>query len=54
MEKYKVPKEDIANISLAFKVVDNSIKVEDIEVEVFDKDDILSKNVTEDIKSALI
>jgi hypothetical protein len=50
VNKYKVPKEAIVNIGLKFRVVENKVVVDEIGVEVFDKDEILSKNVTEDVK----
>jgi len=54
VSRYKVPKEAVINIQLSFKVEDNTVHVRDIDIEVFDKDDILSSNVTSDVKSLLL
>ncbi len=51
--RYKVPKEAVVNIQLRFRVKDHSIVTEDINVEVFDKDEILSGNITSDVKELL-
>ncbi len=50
VDRYKIPKDAIVNINLSFEVVDNKVKVLDISADVYDRDDILSKNVTEDLK----
>lgn len=52
-EKYKVPKQAVTNINLRFRVEDSRVVPVDIEVEVFDKDEILSRNATEDVRKAL-
>ncbi len=52
-EKYKVPKQAVTNINLRFRVEDSRVVPVDIEVEVFDKDEILSKNATEDVRKEL-
>ena len=51
--KYKIPKDAIVNINLSFEVVDDKVKVLDISADVYDKDEILSKNVTEELKSLI-
>lgn len=53
VDKYRIPKEAIVNINLSFEIADNKIKVLDISADVYDKDEILSKNVTEDLKTLL-
>ena len=53
VDKYKIPNDAIVNINLSFEVVDNKVKVLDISADVYDRDDILSKNVTEDLKKML-
>ena len=53
VDKYKVPKEAVTNIVLDFDVEDNKIIVKDILVEIFDKVEMLSKTITEDLKSML-
>ncbi len=51
VDKYKIPKDAIVNINLSFEVVDNKVKVLDISADVYDRDEILSRNVTEELKS---
>lgn len=51
--RYKVPKDAIVNILVKFKVKDGSLVIEDINVEVFDKDDILSGNITGEVRNLL-
>jgi len=51
VEKYKVPKEAVTNIRLKISLNDSKVAVKDIKVEVFDIDEILSNNVTNDLKS---
>jgi|Deesub1362A_J573_1020465.scaffolds.fasta_scaffold00012_231 hypothetical protein len=53
VRRYKVPKDAVVNIQLRFSVKDNSIVTEDINVDVFDKDEILSGNITSDVKELL-
>ncbi len=52
-EKYSVPKQAVTNIVLVFKLDGSRVVPQDIEVEVFDKDEILSGNATRDVKAEL-
>lgn len=53
VEKYKIPKNAIVNIDLSFDIDDGKVVVRDVNVEIFDKDEILSRNITEEIKNTL-
>lgn len=53
VEKYNIPKEAVVNIAIEFSVTDNKIYVNNTGVGVFDKDGILSKNVTTAIKNMI-
>jgi len=54
VDKFKVPKTAIVNINLEYDLSpDNHLIIKDIEIEVFDKDDILSTNATNEVKSKL-
>lgn len=53
VEKYKIPKNAIVNIDLSFDIDDGKVVVRDVNVEIFDKDEILSRNITEEIKNKL-
>lgn len=50
VEKYKVPKEAVTNIRLQVTLENGKIVVKDIQVDVFDMDEILSSNVTNELK----
>jgi len=53
IDEFKVPKEAITNIVLKFDVDGDKIRIEDISIEIFDRDEILSNNVTREIKNRL-
>ncbi len=53
VERFEIPKDAVANIILDFDVVEGNLKVNDIQVEIFDKDEILSKNTTNELKKIL-
>ena len=50
IEKFEVPKDAVVNVVLEYEVEDGRFKVKDIVVDVYDRDDILSKNVTEEVR----
>ncbi len=50
VEKFEVPKEAVANIVVDFDVEDGKMIINDIQIEVFDKDEILSENATKEVK----
>lgn len=54
VEKYKVPKEAVTNIRLKISLDDSRVVIKDIKVEVYDVDEILSKNVTDDLKNEFV
>jgi len=53
VDKFEVPKEAVTNIILKFSVGENKIKVKDINVEIFDRDEILSNNVTKELRNLI-
>ena len=53
VDEFKVPKDAVTNIVVKFNVKDNKIIVDDITVEIFDRDEILSNNVTKEVKNRL-
>ncbi len=50
VEKFEIPKEAVTNIIVDFDVEDGKMIINNIEIEVFDKDEILSRNTTEEVK----
>lgn len=53
VEKFEVPKDAVVNIVLNYEVEDGKFVVKDIRVEVFDLNDILTKNTTNELKKIL-
>ena len=53
VEKFEVPKDAIVNIVLNYDVEDGKFVVKDIRVEVFDLNEILTRNTTNEIKKIL-
>lgn len=54
VDRFEIPKEAIVNITVDYDVTeDKHLKINDISIEVFDKDEILSKNATKEVKSKL-
>jgi len=53
VDQYRVPKEAVVNISLDLEVSDGDVRVRDLVVEVWERDDILSRNATQDVRSKL-
>ncbi len=51
--KFEVPKEAVVNIVADVEPSGDSIAIKNIEVEVWDKDEILSKNVTKEVQEKL-
>jgi len=49
VEKYQIPKDAIINIVLDFDVVEGRIKVNSIEVELYEKIEIISRNASQEI-----
>jgi len=53
VERFEIPKDAVINIVLDFNVEENTLKINNIDIEVFDKDEILSKNTTNEVKKIL-
>ncbi len=53
VEKFEVPKDAVVNIVLNYEVEDGKFVVKDIRVEVFDLNEILTKNTTNELKKIL-
>lgn len=53
VERYKVPKDAVVNIILDYEVEGNKFVIKDLKVEVFDLNEILTKNVTIEVKKSL-
>lgn len=53
VEKFEVPKDAIVNIVLDYDVEDGKFVVKDIRVEVFDLNEILTRNTTNEVKKIL-
>lgn len=53
VDKYRIPKDAIVNINLSFEIVEDRVKVLDISADIYDRDEILSKNVTEELKNLI-
>jgi len=52
-EKYNIPKQAVTNIVLVFTLEDSKVVPKSIEIEVFDKDEILSENTTKEVRLEL-
>lgn len=50
VEKFEIPKDTVVNITLEYYVEDSEFRVKDIQIDVYDRDDILSRNATSDVK----
>ncbi len=53
VEKFEVPKDAVVNIILNYDVEDGQFKIKDIKIEVFDLNEILTRNTTMEIKKKL-
>ncbi len=53
VDKFEVPKEAVVNITVDVEPSGDSITIKKIDVEVWDKDEILSKNVTREVGEKL-
>jgi hypothetical protein len=53
VEKFEVPKDAVVNIILNYEVEDGKFEIKDIKIEVFDLNEILTKNTTLEIKKKL-
>ncbi|MCD6488886.1 MAG: DUF2258 domain-containing protein [Desulfurococcales archaeon] len=53
VDRFEIPKEAIANIVVDFDIEDSDLKINDITIEIYDRDDILSRNATNEVKKIL-
>ena len=53
VEKFEVPKDAVVNIILQYDVEDGKFVIKDIRIEVFDLNEILTKNTTMEVKKVL-
>ncbi len=53
VEKFEVPKDAVVNVILDYDVEDGQFKIKDIKIEVFDLNEILTRNTTMEIKKKL-
>jgi len=53
VERFQVPKDAVVNISIDYDIVDNKFTVSNIYIEVYDLNEILTKNVTNEVKKLL-
>ena len=53
VERFEIPKDAVVNITVRYQVKDKEFKIEDVEVDVYDKSDVLSRNVTQEVKKML-
>ncbi len=53
VERFEIPKDAVVNITLDLELEDDTLKINNISIEVFDRDEILSKNTTNEVKKIL-
>ncbi|AFH42198.1 DUF2258 domain-containing protein [Fervidicoccus fontis] len=53
INKYNIPKDAVINIELVLDISDSNLNLKDINISIYDKDDILSGNVTKELKQLL-
>lgn len=53
INRYNIPKDVIVNIQLSLDVIDNNLIIKDISVDIYDKDELISTNVTKELKQKL-
>ena len=53
VEKFEVRKDAVVNIILQYEVEDNKFLIKDIKIEVFDLNEILTRNATNEIKKLM-
>ncbi len=54
INKFEVPKEAIVNIILEYNTGGGEFRVKDIKIEVYDLNEILTKNTTSEVKKLLL
>lgn len=53
VNRFEIPKDAVVNIILNYEVEDNKFVIKDLKIEVFDLNDILTKNATIEVKKLL-
>ena len=53
VERFEVPKDAVVNIILNYEIEDDKFVVKDILIEVYDLNEILTKNATTEVKKLL-
>ncbi len=53
VEKFEVPKDAVVNIVLNYEIEGNKFIVKDLKIEVYDLNEILTKNATTEVKKIL-
>jgi hypothetical protein len=53
VEKYLIPKEAVVNVTLRYTVEGGRFSITDAQVDIYERDDILSNNVTEGVRRDL-
>jgi len=53
VERFQLPKEAIVNISIDYDIVDNKFIINNVNIEVYDLSEILTKNITNEVKKLL-
>ncbi|HEW64303.1 DUF2258 domain-containing protein [Fervidicoccus fontis] len=53
INKYNIPKDAVINIELVLDISDSNLNLKDINISIYNKDDILSGNVTKELKQLL-
>lgn len=53
VERFEIPKEAVVNIEVDYSVEDGGLKIEDVRIDVYDRDEILSRNATNELKKLL-
>ncbi len=53
VERFEIPKEAVVNIEVDYSIGDGELKIEDVRIDVYDRDEILSRNATNELKKLL-
>ncbi len=53
VEKYQVPKDAVVNVTLKYETSNGRFTIKDAAVDVYERDEILSNNVTEGVRKEL-
>ncbi len=53
VERFEIPKDAVVNITLDLELEDDTLKINNISIDVFDRDEILSKNTTNEVRKLL-